>query len=472
MPNAVEAEYGWLHEYLVIRRPKFSRDRYTGRVSYDGEEHEQLFDFETESFPSGFLPQVVRKARDRGFEVTVHDERVRPALPDMSADVAWLRDYQHHCLTEALNRGRGIIHAATGGGKTEIIAGLTRTLPTTKFLILVHRSQLMRDIKRRIVKRSIEHGYGEPTDIGLYGDGEKELGARITIATFQSLAKNRKNPAVKAMLKAAEALLIDEAHTSPASQFTSIIEQATNAYYRWGVSGTPLDRSDKRSIVTIGLLGPVIARVSAKELIDRGILAKPLVRLCRFDAQDVYASEWAQVRTQGIVESRARNQAVLNAVRRAAKPCVLFVEILEHGQFLTQKLQQGGINAQFVWGNTKTAEREAALERLVRADIDVVVASTVLNEGIDVPSLRSVVLAAGGKSVIQVLQRIGRGMRRTEDKATFEIWDFEDVHHRMLEDHYIARKRAYGREGHEVVLDTEVLKLPPAVPPQRRLVAV
>jgi superfamily II DNA or RNA helicase len=469
VPGASKAEYAWLQDYLVIKTARFVYDRWLGRSKYDGEDTVHLFDLETESFPSGFVPQVVRLGRERGFDVELVDDRVRPAERDPGADLRWLRDYQMRCLEACFRRTRGLVEGATGMGKTDLIVGLTRALPTAKFLVLVHRSNLMRDIKKRILRRAGEHGLPEPTDVGLYGDGSKELDRRITIATFQTLSANKNNPAVKAMLGAAQAVIVDEAHTAAAGTFAAVIEKCPNAYYRWGVSGTPLDRSDKRSNITIGLLGPIICRVPATELIEAGVLAKPLVRFMRYDAEEVYAAKWSDARVLGLVENRARNQAVLHATKRAAKPCLLFVDILDHGKDLAERLARAKINAEFVWGDKKTKERQAALDRLERGDLDVVVSSPVFNEGIDVPDLRSVVMAAGGQSVIATLQRIGRGMRKTPTKDVFEVWDFEDLHHRMLENHFNARRAAYKRQGHEMVIDTSVLSLK-APAPVRRLV--
>jgi superfamily II DNA or RNA helicase len=157
-----------------------------------------------------------------------------------------------------------------------------------------------------------------------------------------------------------------------------------------------------------------------------------------------------------IVESTERNAGVVETCRNAPKPCMLFVKKIEHGRALKIELEQAGLRAEFVWGDKSTQQRDAAVERLERGDADVLIASVVFQEGVDVPSLRSVVIASGGRSVIAALQRVGRGMR-TDDgkKMTFQVFDFLDQGSPMLERHSRRRMNTYVREGYRTVLQGE-----------------
>jgi superfamily II DNA or RNA helicase len=90
------------------------------------------------------------------------------------------------------------------------------------------------------------------------------------------------------------------------------------------------------------------------------------------------------------------------------------------------------------------------MRRLNNGDDDLLVATNIFNEGVDIPELKSVVIAAGGSSSIQALQRIGRGMRRTDSKSRFYVYDLLDSGQRWMERHAKARQRAYRSEGHTV----------------------
>ncbi len=354
--------------------------------------------------------------------------------------------------------GRFLLENFTVTHNTDVAVGLFRALPGAKWLVLVHKANLVRDIKARAELRAREHGHASP-DIGVYGDGSHDTGNQIIVATFQSIALGMNSPVVKALLKSVTAVLVDECHTSSASNFSRVIRKCVNAYWRYGCSGTPLDRTDKRSLVTIGLLGPVIYQLKADVLIEAGVLAKATVNIVQYDDEPFESDLWATVKKRGIQESVKRNEAVVWATVQAPKPALLFVDTIDHGKGLTKGLQRAGLNAEFVWGSSDTNQRAAAGKRLVRGDIDVLVTSPVFDEGADFPSLESVVLAGGGRSVIKLLQRIGRGMRKADGKDSFSVYDFNDQSHKILAKHAAERRRVLKAEGHALVKIKAPVKL-------------
>ena len=95
-------------------------------------------------------------------------------------------------------------------------------------------------------------------------------------------------------------------------------------------------------------------------------------------------------------------------------------------------LRKAGHQVEFVDGHYSTARRKAALTRLMHRNLDTIVASKVFGTGVDAPDLQSVVLAAGGKSHIDALQNVGRGMRRRDKagnvtKTAFPVYDITDI---------------------------------------------
>jgi superfamily II DNA or RNA helicase len=223
------------------------------------------------------------------------------------------------------------------------------------------------------------------------------------------------------------------------------------AYYRVGMSGTPLARGDQKSLLTIGALGPVISEVAPETLIQQGWLSRPVIRMEKIEQHSdhkTYAGAYGAL----VVKSKPRNRLVASMMKRSAKPNLTFVKNIEHGRFLTAMAKAQGMQIEFVWGNKSTKERQAAISRLIRGDIDCIISSKVFFVGVDIPELLSVVIATAGQSVIETLQRIGRGMRVVEGKNTFEVWDVYDTGHRNMETHARARKRAYEQEGHGVTV--------------------
>ena len=440
--DSTEQERTWLRTFLTFGD---SGSWFRSRRGGDGRLH--LFNEFRSTFPTGCLDLVLKGLEQDGGKPDLVDQRSAPCAPDPNADLGWLRDYQKAAVDAVLARGRGILRCPTGSGKTEIAIGLVKSLPC-RWLFLVHRTTLLSQTVERYKLRTGE-------EAGAIGDGEWREGARFTVGTFQTVhaALRSEDPATRkralSLLSNTEGLIIDECHVLPAGSFWRLAQRTSRAYWRIGMSGTPLDRTDRRSVLAIASLGPIVYSIPAQVLVDAGVLAKPEIRIALVQ-HTTRAGSWPVAYNEAIVGGDVRNGMVVEAARRAAKPTLLFVSKIEHGRILSRLLDRAHINNEFVWGATGTESREASVRRLTRGDVDVVVCSVVFQEGLDVPSLRSVVVATGGKSIIATLQRIGRGMRTTSDKSTFEVWDFNDKGNKWLERHSRQRLRAYKREGYAV----------------------
>ena len=83
------------------------------------------------------------------------------------------------------------------------------------------------------------------------------------------------------------------------------------------------------------------------------------------------------------------------------------------------------------------------IKNLKSGELDTVIATTILNEGVNIPSLGAVINAAGGKSEIIILQKIGRGLRVTDKKKEIHLVDFFDNSHRFLIEHFGERLSLY-----------------------------
>lgn len=455
-------ERAWLIDYLSFEDQK-------SRYMKGGPKTQSLFQNNNDRFPSGLLRMVEKAGIAEGYKVELVDTRKPATPPDSGADLEWLFDYQREAVDAIVKKHNGILWLPTGAGKTEVIVGLTRAIPCF-WLALVHRSQLADDIARRWEKRTPGLRAGRI----LEGDADIPDDATLVAATFQTIVSWLKKPVedpmhelAKHVLYKAEGLLVDETHTLPADSFYAVAMKTPNAYYRVGLSGTPLARGDKKSMLALAALGPVVYRVKTQLLIDRGILARPTVRLATVTQLSKKAT-WAGVYDDCIVRGRNRNDTLLSIAARAAKPGFLFVQNIEHGKALTKSLINAGISAEFVWGSHSLVYRKSLMKRLVQGHFEVLVCSAVFQEGIDLPELRSVIIGAGGKSVIAALQRLGRGMRIERDKQgkvvegseTFEVWDIDDRGNKWTEKHARERQRAYVGEGFKTYVESENATLP------------
>jgi len=153
-----------------------------------------------------------------------------------------------------------------------------------------------------------------------------------------------------------------------------------------------------------------------------------------------------------IVENRIRNKKILECAKEFAdqglSSLILIVRI-EHGHILESMAENSypELKLKYIHGGSEDEIRETVRKGLNSGEIKVAVATTIFNEGVNIPSLGAVINAAGGKSEIAVLQKIGRGLRVTDEKKVIYLVDFFDPSHRFLVDHFGERLCLYFDKG-------------------------
>ncbi|KKM63172.1 hypothetical protein LCGC14_1514200, partial [marine sediment metagenome] len=173
----------------------------------------------------------------------------------------------------------------------------------------------------------------------------------------------------------------------------------------------------------------------------------------RFDVDDALYGSYAAMYRQAIVENDERNEAIVaaaQALAQSGRPTLVLVTSIKHGATLSQML-----GVPFAHGSSGMEARKTAVQSLRDGSEQIVVASTIFDQGIDVPELSGLVIAGGGKAHHVVVQRIGRGSRTSEGKERLEVIDLWDTNSRILWRHSKARKRAYKDVG----ADMEVIEL-------------
>ncbi len=451
--EATDEEHRLVAHELAIRNDQAFMRKAVGQQV---DTHIRLYDRIDDTFPAGYVQQIVKLCKEEGLKVEVKDARVRPCQP-IAPDLKWLRDYQREAVELAIKRVRGVIKAATGAGKTEIAIGIVESVPTS-WLFLAHRDQLADQAAERYRLRT-------GLDAGTLA--KPSQGHGLTVATFQGIwaAIRRGDKRVMGWLKSIGGVIVDECHVLPADTFRGVLNSCP-AYWRIGVSATPLTRGDEKSIHILGCLAPVFYTITPRTLIDAGLLAEPVIRMVRHDeslpstdpagweligppepmtmrkASKAYQKSYDEL----IFKSQSRNRLIMTLAQKAQKPALVFVRLCKHGEALKRGLEKRGEKVEYVDGKDKTPVRKAAIRRLERGDTDILISNVVMNAGVDIPELRSVVIAAAGASVIEVIQRMGRGMRAVPGKTTFDVWDIWDEGDKFLERHAKERRAAYQLE--------------------------
>jgi DNA excision repair protein ERCC-3 len=401
-------------------------------------------------FPVGLVEHVRESLKLSEIELEVEDRRTRPqGDPDLFPlpPTIKLKDYQEKAVAAACAAGRGVIHHPVGSGKTHVLLEVVRRLGVPA-LALVHRKDLLYQLHERA--RDIYK-----MEAGIIGDGQWVEAGGLTVATFQTIYRRLRSTYDKAdmqqWLRRFRAVHVDEAHHVEAETYEYVMQHLPNAYYRFGYSATPFRSGDKGTFLrVVGWTGPVVSHLPSAGGIKAGRLVpadifiiSPTASLLPIDL------DWPTAYETGIVKHARRNEIIVRIAQamRVTGPVLILVERLEHGAALARAL-----DVPFLSGSATGQERMDKWEDMRQGRADCLVASVIADEGLDIPNIATLILAGGGRAPHRMIQRIGRGMRKSAGKDRLDVFDFADRGY-YLGRHYKSRRRAYDRESAYVVAE-------------------
>lgn len=389
------------------------------------------------SFPSGLVPHVAFELQERGVDVIVnvtyklHDVQVMPNC----LNGVTLRDYQVNAANALLKATRGIAKMATNAGKTEVIAAIVIAL-FGRAVVIVHRKELLHQTTERLQDRI-------GAKVNKIGDGHMELlhdsmDVQVTVCMIQTLA----NLPNYSPFKHNEILIIDECHHGSSAQMLKVLHNIPGGW-RFGFSGTPLKHDKLSDMQLMGITGEVVVDVNNAFLIGEGYSATPEVVLHTVYDEDGWNIPYQDAVQMYVVDNHERNVVIASVANTSKGVVLLLVDRIEHGKILQSMMP----SSTFVTGAEDSHTRLQVLERMRSGKQGIYIATTIFDEGVDVPAVDVVILAAGGKSQVKLLQRIGRGMRKKGGENIVTIHDFIDDTNKHLLDHSEARVKTYEREG-------------------------
>lgn len=420
---------------------------------WDGKVH--LLSRLRKTFPAGLVEDVRSALIENGTKVMVDDHRSCPPIPPIDKFINlqgvsfdYPYDYQPDCMEQMILKKRGVIAVATNGGKSEIACLVIACLrlPT---LFLVPGKDLLYQTRKRFAERLDMH----EIDIGIIGDGHWNPKQWITVATIDTLSNRLKKDYCREFLQSVDIMFADECHHVGSDSAYKVLSNCS-AYFRYGMSGTPLKRSDGADLRLIAATGPVIYEIRNKELIERGVSSEVEIHFHKIKKPTLDKKmPYQDVREEGIVENLARNRKICSVASDFAsqdKRVLILVRELAHGHELDKRLwtnkQIDFTPHQFINGKEEMEVRLSALRDFERGDLKILIATSILDEGVDIPNIDVLIFAGGGKSSIKTMQRVGRGIRRGDGNKRLIVVDFADFQHRYLLDHSFQRFNDYKAE--------------------------
>ena len=456
----------------------------------------RFYSYQYHSFKTGLLSYVCKLLRSAGHEFEIEDKRTKFFIPkediyqvkiknkDKKVIKAVLRSYQQEAVERLLENNGGLVYIATNGGKSVIIASFVLSILNQysfKALILVHRKELVKQLYELFSLNIMKD------EIGLISADKIDVaGKSIVIGMVQTLSKRlkAKDITVTDFVKYINMLVIDETHHAKASTYKNVIKMAKKCLIKAGFSGTVPKPSTLDGLTIRELMGSVVSRITNKDLIDQKVSLIPKIFMiktpCNVDLKQVeknakkdYYIErtekgkedkfagmggvvFQRIYEAGIVYNTFQNSIIIKVVKdtlsRGLQTLVIVNRRETHGVELSEIFTTNEIDHVLWTGQTK--DRDAVLKKFKDGKTPVMIATSVVDEGLNIEGIDCIVLASGYKSHIQLLQRLGRGLRTGSKLDYLLVVDFYHNAHKILKDHSRKRLDTWEKEK----LDVQVIK--------------
>jgi superfamily II DNA or RNA helicase len=235
-------------------------------------------------------------------------------------------------------------------------------------------------------------------------------------------------------------VIVDEVHMAKADALKTMLTGVMSRVpIRWGLTGTvPKEKFESQSLLVS--LGPVISKLSASELQDRGVLAQCHVNIVQLLDHVEFSNYQSELKY--LLEEKGRLDAMAGLILQINETgnTLVLVDRVAAGTELVARL---GDKAVFVSGATKSKDRQDEYDQVANATDKIIVATYgVAAVGINIPRIFNLVLVEPGKSFVRVIQSIGRGIRKAEDKDHVQIWDVTSTC-KFAKRHLTKRKQFY-----------------------------
>jgi superfamily II DNA or RNA helicase len=411
---------------------------------------------------TNLLPEIVPILENFNYDIELDDQRTYSTTVNFDrvneetfSHINWskghpmegepirLRDYQVEIINNFLENPQSIQEIATGAGKTIMTAALSQRCE--------HLGRTIVIVPNKSLVTQTEKDYrGLGLDVGVYFGDRKEFGKQHTICTWQSLnilMKNTKSGdtdiTIQDFIEDVVCVMVDEVHMAKADALKTLLTTVfARVPIRWGLTGTvPKEPYEFQALKCS--LGPVINQLSASELQDKGVLAQCHVNVVQLVDHAEFTNYQSELKFLLEDPDRLDTIAALVEKVKATGNTLVLVDRVAAGHALVERL---GNRAVFVSGATKGTKRDEEYAEVADVDDKIIVATYgVAAVGINIPRIFNLVLVEPGKSFVRVIQSIGRGIRKAEDKDHVEIWDVTSTC--KFAKRHLTKRKVFYREA-------------------------
>ncbi|MFE0155674.1 DUF3427 domain-containing protein [Nonomuraea sp. NPDC059007] len=380
-------------------------------------------------------PTIDRDRLDKALEFESAGPRELP-LAIASIDVRPF-GYQSEILAELAaerrihDRWRNLVVMATGTGKTVVSALDYRDLRDAgevgSLLFVAHREEILTQSQATFRQVLREGSFGE-----LYVGGRRPEQWRHVFASIQSLQNADLNPT------AFDMVIVDEFHHAEATTYTRLLNHLKPRVLL-GLTATP-ERADGQDIKH-WFGGRIAAELRLWEAIERQLLV-PFQYFGVHDGVDLSAVPWKRGQGYDLAQlsnvftgNDTRVGLVVETLQRkvgdvARMRALGFCVSIDHAEYMARRFNEAGIPALAI--TSRNGDRVAGLQQLKSREVNVIFTVDLFNEGVDIPSIDTVLFLRPTDSATIFLQQLGRGLRLDNGKACLTVLDFIGNQHRQF----------------------------------------
>lgn len=370
-----------------------------------------------------------------------------------------IHDYQYNAIINSITKKRMVIISATASGKSLMVYGITRFILNQgkRVLIVCPTTQLVEQMASDFADYSSHNNWDSKRNIHkIHSGADKKSNTAITVSTWQSL--QNLDPS---WFKSYDAVIIDECHLAKAKSLTSILESCTNASYRLGLTGS-LDKSVTNKMCIQGLLGEPVKISSSRDLIDRGVLTDIKIYAIMLgyskstmDAYKQSSRDWKK-ELDYLTAHEKRNKFIVNLAASKNNNTLIFFSYVDHGKQLFKLMKEKCPDKEVIYisGDINANDRETARQKIEESNNIIIIASSQTSStGVNFKNLHNIIFSTPTKSIIRVLQSIGRGLRKSANKDIINVYDIGDnlvstkskKNHSYL--HFVERLKIYSEQS-------------------------
>lgn len=366
-----------------------------------------------------------------------------------------LYPYQVSAIKKNIMLGHGLNIMPTSSGKTEVMVAIIKILkdePGFSCVVAVPSGYLAYQFRKRMKK------YGLGDLVGIVNKDHKEYDKPVVVTVYNSIfgGVEAKSLRMIRLLKHCTLFFVDEAHHARSEMLTHSFKYINRKSRFLLFSGSPfLEEQDELfensgDATIYGLTGGPIVEVDYETLLHYNVIAKSMVHIINIgNATAKFGAQPQKIENAFIVKNRKRNEKLVSAIRKFVKYGFIVMVLVKkkaHAEIFMEALSD--LKVFSVFGSESGLDIDVETDEVISVDVDyeqfavdfeagkyeVVIGSTVADEGMDLPSMGALVLAGGGKCFgkdTEILMYNGK-TKKVQDVVTSDLVMGDDAKPRLV----------------------------------------